>query len=72
MIMFKENTLYAMFVEKANSLAVQLSENIPQLLEKTGKSLFLSSEQVVEASQAKFAEFWDSIQGLGPRKTNVW
>ena len=27
MIMFKENTLYAMFVEKANSLAVQLSEN---------------------------------------------
>ena len=27
MIMFKDNTLYAMFVEKANSLAVQLSEN---------------------------------------------
>ena len=29
-----------------------------------GKSLFLSSEQVVEASHAKFAEFWDRYKVL--------
>ena len=38
--------------------------HIPQVLEKTGKSLFLSSEQVVEASHAKFAEFWDRYKVL--------
>ena len=41
-----------------------ICHHIPQVLEKTGKSLFLSSEQVVEASHAKFAEFWDRYNVL--------
>ena len=34
-------------------------EHIPQVIERTGKSLYLSSEQVVEATHAKFAVFWE-------------
>ena len=34
-------------------------EHIPQVIKRTGKSLYLSSEQVVEATHAKFAVFWE-------------
>ena len=33
-------------------------EHIPQVIERTGKSLHFSSEQVVEAAHAKFDKIW--------------
>ena len=33
-------------------------EHIPQVIERTGRSLHLSSEQVVEAAHAKFDKVW--------------
>ena len=33
-------------------------EHIPQVIERTGKGLFFSSEQVVEASHQKFGIYW--------------
>ena len=36
-----------------------ICEHIPQVLDRTGKSLFHSSEQVVEASHSKFNHFWE-------------
>ena len=39
-------------------------EHIPQVIERTGKSLFLSSEQVVEASHAKFDKMWQRYKVL--------
>ena len=44
-------------------------EHIPQVIERTGKSLFLSSEQVVEACHAKFDKMWQSV-GLIERETH--
>ena len=35
---------------------------IPQVLDRTGKSLFHSSEQVVEASHSKFNNFWEQYK----------
>ena len=39
-------------------------EHIPQVIDRTGKSLYLSSEQVVEASHAKFDQFWAKFKVL--------
>ena len=39
-------------------------EHIPQVIERTGKSLFLSSEQVVEACHAKFDKMWQRYKVL--------
>ena len=33
-------------------------EHLPQVIERTGKSLYFSSEQVVEAAHAKFDKVW--------------
>ena len=33
-------------------------DHIPQVIERTGKSLYMASEQVVEATHAKFDMFW--------------
>ena len=33
-------------------------EHIPQVIERTGKSLYHASEQVVEAADAKFDKIW--------------
>ena len=35
-----------------------LIEHLPQVIERTGKSLYSSSEQVVEAAHAKFDTIW--------------
>ena len=35
-----------------------LIEHLPQVIERTGKSLYFSSEQVVEAAHAKFDKIW--------------
>ena len=35
-----------------------LLEHLPQVIERTGKSLYFSSEQVVEAAHAKFDKEW--------------
>ena len=39
-------------------------EHVPQAIERTGKSLFLSSEQVVEATHKKFSVFWERFKVL--------
>ena len=39
-------------------------EHIPQVIERTGKSLYFSSEQVLEASHAKFDKFWEKYKVL--------
>ena len=39
-------------------------EHVPQAIERTGKSLFLSSEQVVEATHQKFSVFWERFKVL--------
>ena len=47
---------------------------IPQVLDRTGKSLFHSSEQVVEASHSKFNNFWEQykVGQLIGQKVLVW
>ena len=35
-----------------------LTEHVPQVIENTGKGLFEGSEEVVEASHAKFERIW--------------
>ena len=37
---------------------------MPQAIQRTGKSLYLSSEQVVEASHAKFDKKWERYKVL--------
>ena len=39
-------------------------ELIPQVVERTGKGLFFSSEQVVEASHQLFGKFWERYKVL--------
>ena len=39
-------------------------EHVPQAIERTGKSLFLSSEQVVEATHQKFSVLWERFEVL--------
>ena len=36
--------------------------HIPQAIERTGRSLYLSSEQVVEATHAQFDKFWRNFK----------
>ena len=43
-------------------------EHIPQVIQRTGKSLYLSSEQVVEATHAKFDKFWQRYKVLALEK----
>ena len=44
-------------------------EHVPQVIKRTGKSLYYSSEQVVEASHAKFDKLWQryKVLDLGQR-----
>ena len=46
-----------MFVQ--GFVASVLIEHVPQVIQMTGKSLYHSSEQVVEASHAKFDKMWE-------------
>ena len=39
-------------------------EHVPQVIERTGTSLYLSSEQVVEATHAKFEKSWQKYKVL--------
>ena len=39
-------------------------EHIPQVIERTGKGLFFSTEQVVEATHQKFAVYWEKYKVL--------
>ena len=41
-------------------------EHVPQVIERTGTSLYLASEQVVEATHAKFDKFWQKYKVLDP------
>ena len=41
-------------------------EHVPQVIERTGTSLYLSSEQVVEATHAKFEKSWQKYKVLDP------
>ena len=41
-----------------------LIEHVPQAIQRTVKSLYHSSEQVVEASHAKFDKMWDRYKVL--------
>ena len=39
-------------------------EHVPQAIERSGASLYLTSEQVVEASHQKFSVFWERYKVL--------
>ena len=39
-------------------------DHIPQAIEKNGKGLFFTSEQVVEASHKKFGVYWERYKVL--------
>ena len=43
-------------------------DHIPQVIERTGKSLYLSSEQVVEATHAKFDKMWNRYKVIDSEK----
>ena len=43
-----------------------LIDHLPQVIEKTGRGLFWESEQVVEATHAKFDKFWQRYKVLDP------
>ena len=50
--------IYAEFDIPFSNKCHVIIEHIPQVIERTGKSLYLSSEQVVEATHAKFDQMW--------------
>ena len=39
-------------------VTIVIIEHVPQAIERTGKGLLGNSEQVVEATHAKFEKFW--------------
>ena len=47
-----------------------LIEHVPQVIQRTGKSLYLSSEQVVEGSHAKFKTCWQRYKVLDLEREN--
>ena len=47
-----------------------LIEHVPQVIQRTGKSLYLSSEQVVEGSHAKFETLWQRYKVLDLEREN--
>ena len=56
-----EKAWYEIYIEFDISFSNKchvIIEHIPQVIERAGKSLYLSSEQVVEVTHAKFDKFW--------------
>ena len=47
-------------------------DHVPQAIERTGKGLLGNSEQVVEATQAKFEKFWSKYVPLRSRLNTGW
>jgi hypothetical protein len=45
-----------------------IMEHIPQVIARTGRSLFLSSEQVLEAAHQKFNIHWERYKVLDLNK----
>ena len=43
-------------------------EHVPQVIEKIGQPLYFSSEQVVEATHAKFDKMWQKFKVLDMKK----
>ena len=56
------NTIYIDFGIWFTNKAHVIISHIPQAIERTGRSLYLSSEQVVEATHAQFDKFWRNFK----------
>ena len=66
-----EKAWYEIYIEFDISFSNKchvIIEHIPQVIQRTGKSLYLSSEQVVEATHAKFDKFWQRYKVLALEK----
>ena len=63
-IQFEEKwmQLYREFQLPFSNKCHVIIDHVPQAIERSGASLFLSSEQVVEASHQKFNVFWESYK----------
>ena len=60
-IQFEEKwmQLYREFQLPFSNKCHVIIDHVPQVIERSGASLFLTSEQVVEASHQKFNVFWE-------------
>ena len=56
------NTIYIDFGIWFTNKAHVIIDHIPQAIARTGRSLYLSSEQVVEATHAQFDKFWKNFK----------
>ena len=56
--------LYQQFQLPFSNKCHVIIEHVPQAIERSGASLYLTSEQVVEASHQKFSVFWERYKVL--------
>ena len=56
--------LYQQFQLPFSNECHVIIEHVPQAIERSGASLYLTSEQVVEASHQKFSVFWERYKVL--------
>ena len=56
--------LYRAFQLPFSNKCHVIIEHVPQAIERSGASLYLTSEQVVEASHQKFSVFWERYKVL--------